>query len=334
MRAEDSALWNDPAEAQKLMRERQGLDDNIRAIEGLTRALDDKIGLIELGEEEGDTAIVTEAEAAIRSLSGEIKARQIETMLSGEADANDTYVEIHAGAGGTESQDWAQMLMRMYMRWAEARDYKVEIIGEHYGEEAGIKSATVLIKGANAYGWLKTESGVHRLVRISPFDSNARRHTSFASVSVYPAIDDTIEIEIDEKDVRIDTYRSSGAGGQHVNTTDSAVRLTHVPTGIVVTCQNERSQHKNRATAWKMLRARLYEAELQRREEEAQAAAAAKSDIGFGHQIRSYVLQPYQLVKDLRTGIESTNPSAVLDGDIDRFIEAALTERIHADAKA
>jgi peptide chain release factor 2 len=225
------------------------------------------------------------------------------------------------------------MLERMYLRWAEARGYKAEIIGEHAGEEAGIKSATVLIKGTNAYGWLKTESGVHRLVRISPFDSNARRHTSFASVSVYPVVDDTIAVDIDDKDVRIDTYRSSGAGGQHVNTTDSAVRITHLPTGIVVQCQNERSQHKNRATAWAMLRARIYEAELKRREEEAQAAAAAKSDIGFGHQIRSYVLQPYQLVKDLRTGVESTNPSAVLDGAIDQFIEAALAERIHAEDK-
>ena len=316
------------------MRERQQLEASLAAFDRLTRELDDNVELVVLGEEEGDDNVVAEAEKALLRLRQEAHTREVEALLSGEADRNDAYVEIHAGAGGTESQDWAQMLMRMYVRWAEARDYSAEIIGEHYGEEAGIKSGTVLIKGANAYGWLKTEAGVHRLVRISPFDSNARRHTSFASVSVYPAIDDTIEIEIDEKDVRIDTYRSSGAGGQHVNTTDSAVRLTHVPTGIVVTCQNERSQHKNRATAWKMLRARLYEAELQRREEEAQAAAAAKSDIGFGHQIRSYVLQPYQLVKDLRTGIESTNPSAVLDGDIDRFIEAALAERIHADAKA
>ena len=332
--AEAPGFWSDSRRAQSLMRERQQLEASLTAFDRLTRELDDNVELLALGEEEGDNHVVAEAEKALLRLRQEAHTREVEALLSGEADGNDAYVEIHAGAGGTESQDWAQMLMRMYMRWAEARDYKVEIIGEHYGEEAGIKSATVLIKGANAYGWLKTESGVHRLVRISPFDSNARRHTSFASVSVYPAIDDTIEIEIDEKDVRIDTYRSSGAGGQHVNTTDSAVRLTHVPTGIVVTCQNERSQHKNRATAWKMLRARLYEAELQRREEEAQAAAAAKSDIGFGHQIRSYVLQPYQLVKDLRTGIESTNPSAVLDGDIDRFIEAALAERIHADAKA
>jgi peptide chain release factor 2 len=327
-------FWNDSRRAQGVMRERQQIEAALSAFDRLSRDLDDNIALVALGEEEGDQSIVAEAEIALSKLRQEAHTREVEALLSGEADANDAFVEIHAGAGGTESQDWAQMLMRMYVRWAEAHDYKVEIIGEHYGEEAGIKSGTILVKGANAYGWLKTESGVHRLVRISPFDSNARRHTSFASVSVYPAIDDTIEIEIDDKDVRIDTYRSSGAGGQHVNTTDSAVRITHLPTGIVVTCQNERSQHKNRATAWAMLRARLYEAELKRREEEAQAAAAAKSDIGFGHQIRSYVLQPYQLVKDLRTGVENTNPSAVLDGDIDRFIEAALAERIHADAKA
>jgi peptide chain release factor 2 len=328
MRAEDPALWNDPAEAQKLMRERQGLEDNIRAIEGLTRALDDNIGLIELGEEEGDAGVVAEAEAAIRSLAGEIKARQIETMLSGEADANDTYLEIHAGAGGTESQDWAAMLLRMYTRWAERRRFKVEVLEIHDGEEAGIKSATLQIKGHNAYGWLKTESGVHRLVRISPYDSNARRHTSFASAWVYPVIDDTIEIDVDESQVRIDTYRSSGAGGQHVNTTDSAVRITHIPTGIAVACQQERSQHKNRATAWNMLRARLYELELQKREEKANAEAASKTDIGWGHQIRSYVLQPYQLVKDLRTGVESTSPSDVLDGDLDDFMEASLAQRI------
>jgi peptide chain release factor 2 len=314
------------------MRERQQLDNALASFERLSRELADNIGLVELGEEEGDQAVVAEAEVALTRLAKEAHTREVEALLSGEADANDSYVEIHAGAGGTESQDWAQMLERMYIRWAEARDYKVEIIGEHAGEEAGIKSATILIKGANAYGWLKTESGVHRLVRISPFDSNARRHTSFASVSVYPVIDDTIAIDIDEKDVRIDTYRSSGAGGQHVNTTDSAVRMTHIPSGIVVQCQNERSQHKNRATAWAMLRARLYEAELKRREEAAQAEAASKSDIGWGHQIRSYVLQPYQLVKDLRTGVESTNPSAVLDGDIDQFIEAALAERIHDQA--
>jgi peptide chain release factor 2 len=315
------------------MRERQQLDGALAGFTRLVRELDDNIELVSLGEDEGDESVVTEAESALKKLRAEAHKREVEALLSGEADSNDSYVEIHAGAGGTESQDWALMLERMYIRWAEGRDYKVEIIGEHPGEEAGVKSATILVKGANAYGWLKTESGVHRLVRISPFDSNARRHTSFASVSVYPAVDDTIAIDIDEKDLRIDTYRSSGAGGQHVNTTDSAVRITHLPTNIVVQCQNERSQHKNRATAWAMLRARLYEAELKRREDEAQAAAAAKSDIGFGHQIRSYVLQPYQLVKDLRTGVESTNPLAVLDGDIDRFIEAALAERIHAEER-
>jgi peptide chain release factor 2 len=311
------------------MRERQQLEAALNAFTRLTRELADNIELAALGEEEGDSAVVAEAEAALERLRREAHTSEVEALLGGEADANDTYVEIHAGAGGTESQDWALMLERMYLRWADTRGYKTEIIGEHPGEEAGIKSGTILIKGVNAYGWLKTESGVHRLVRISPFDANARRHTSFASVSVYPAIDDTITIDIDEKDVRIDTYRSSGAGGQHVNTTDSAVRITHLPTGIVVQCQNERSQHKNKATAWGMLRARMYEAELKRREDEAQAAATSKSEIGWGHQIRSYVLQPYQLVKDVRTGVESTNPSAVLDGDIDRFIEAALAERIH-----
>ncbi|MBX3579815.1 MAG: peptide chain release factor 2 [Rhizobiaceae bacterium] len=331
-RAEDPNLWNDPQEAQKLMRERQGLDDGIRGVKGMTQALEDSIGLIELGEEEGDAAIVAEAEAAIRSLSGEVKARQVETLLSGEADSNDTYLEIHAGAGGTESQDWANMLLRMYTRWAERRRFKVEVLEVHDGEEAGIKSATVLIKGHNAYGWLKTESGVHRLVRISPYDSNARRHTSFSSVWVYPVVDDSIEIVIPESEVRIDTYRSSGAGGQHVNTTDSAVRITHIPTGIAVACQAERSQHKNRAKAWEMLRSRLYEEELKKREAEANATEAAKTEIGWGHQIRSYVLQPYQLVKDLRTGTESTNPSGVLDGDLDEFMEASLSQRIEGGA--
>ena len=316
------------------MRERQQLEAALGAFDRISQDLDDNLTLLALGEEESDESIVAEAEEALTRLRQDAHTREVEALLSGEADGNDAYVEIHAGAGGTESQDWAQMLERMYMRWAEGRGYKVELIGENYGEEAGIKSATVLVKGMNAYGWLKTESGVHRLVRISPFDSNARRHTSFASVWIYPAIDDNIEIEIDDKDVRIDTYRASGAGGQHVNTTDSAVRITHEPTGIVVQCQNERSQHKNRATAWSMLRARLYEAELKRREEEALAAAASKTEIGWGHQIRSYVLQPYQLVKDLRTGVENTNPPAVLDGDIDGFIEAALAERISAEANA
>jgi peptide chain release factor 2 len=310
------------------MRERQMLDDGIRTVREVDQALEDNIGLIELGEEEGDHDVVAEAEAAIRALSGEVRAREIETMLSGEADANDTYLEVHAGAGGTESQDWAEMLLRMYTRWAERRSFKVETLEIHDGEEAGIKSATILVKGHNAYGWLKTESGVHRLVRISPYDSNARRHTSFASVWVYPVVDDTIEIDIPESDVRIDTYRSSGAGGQHVNTTDSAVRITHIPTGIAVACQAERSQHKNRATAWEMLRSRLYEEELKKREAEASATEAAKTDIGWGHQIRSYVLQPYQLVKDLRTGTENTSPQNVLDGDLDDFMEASLAQRI------
>jgi peptide chain release factor 2 len=332
MLAEDGELWNDPQKAQDLMRERQSLDDQIAAIRRLTSSLDDGVGLIELGEEEGDSSIVAEAEASIRALRDEIAARQIETLLSGEADKNDTYLEIHAGAGGTESQDWANMLLRMYTRWAERRNFKVEVLEMHDGEEAGIKSATLLIKGHNAYGWLKTESGVHRLVRISPFDSNARRHTSFSSVWVYPVIDDTIEIEVSESDVRIDTYRASGSGGQHINTTDSAVRITHLATGIAVSCQQERSQHKNRAKAWEMLRSRLYEVELQKREEAANATEASKSDIGWGHQIRSYVLQPYQLVKDLRTGVESTNPQGVLDGDLDAFMEASLSQRIDGGA--
>lgn len=310
------------------MRERQYLEENSQAVIGMERALDDNLGLIELGEEEGDQSIVTEAEAAIRAMAGEVRARQIQTMLSGEADANDTYLEVHAGAGGTESQDWANMLLRMYTRWAERRGMKVEVLEMHDGEEAGIKSATVMIKGNNAYGWLKTESGVHRLVRISPYDSNARRHTSFASIWVYPVIDDSIEIDVSESDVRIDTYRASGSGGQHVNTTDSAVRITHLATGIAVACQAERSQHKNKAKAWEMLRSRLYEEELKKREAAANATEAAKTDIGWGHQIRSYVLQPYQLVKDLRTGMESTSPQDVLDGDLDGFMEASLAQRI------
>ena len=328
MRAEDPTLWDDAQEAQKLMRERQSLDDGIRAVKTLGQSLEDNIGLIELGEEEGDAAVIAEAEAAIRSLSGETRARQIETMLSGEADSNDTYLEVHAGAGGTESQDWANMLLRMYTRWAERRKFKVEVLEMHDGEEAGIKSATLLIKGHNAFGWLKTESGVHRLVRISPYDSNARRHTSFSSVWVYPVVDDSIEIDVTESDVRIDTYRSSGSGGQHVNTTDSAVRITHLATGIAVACQAERSQHKNKAKAWEMLRSRLYEEELKKREAAANATESSKADIGWGHQIRSYVLQPYQMVKDLRTGVESSSPSDVLDGDLDEFMEASLSQRI------
>jgi len=311
------------------MRERQTLEDNINAINGFAQAISDNVELIELGEAEGDNSIVVEAEEAIRALRQQIADRQIETLLSGEADGNDTYLEIHAGAGGTESQDWASMLLRMYIRWAERRGMKVETLEMHEGEEAGIKSATLLVKGHAAYGWLKTESGVHRLVRISPYDSNARRHTSFASVWVYPVIDDSIEINIPESDVRIDTYRSSGAGGQHVNTTDSAVRITHIPTGIAVACQQERSQHKNRAKAWEMLRSRLYELELKKREDAANATEATKGEIGWGHQIRSYVLQPYQMVKDLRTGVESPSPSDVLDGDLDDFMKASLSQRVH-----
>ncbi len=316
------------------MRERTQLDEAVSAIKRLEQDLDDAHTLIELGEAEDDEGTIREGEASVRAVEAEAARRQIESLLSGEADGFDTYLEVHSGAGGTESQDWANMLQRMYARWAERRKYKVEIVEWSDGEEAGIKGATLLIKGHNAYGWLKTESGVHRLVRISPYDSSARRHTSFASVWVYPVIDDRIEIEIKESDCRIDTYRSSGAGGQHVNTTDSAVRITHNPTGIVVACQQERSQHKNRATAWNMLRARLYEAELKKREEKANAEAAAKTDIGWGHQIRSYVLQPYQLVKDLRTGTQSTSPDDVLDGDLDPFMEASLAQRVYGGAGA
>ncbi len=328
-KVENPDLWNDAERAQSLMRARQELDDQISHCEQFASTLEESIELIELGEAEGDAEIVSEAEQALFELQKQTGKEQLQTLLSGEADSNDSYIEIHSGAGGTESQDWAQMLTRMYTRWAESKGHKVEVIEVNPGEEAGYKSATLLIKGRNAYGWLKTESGVHRLVRISPYDSAARRHTSFASAWVYPVIDDTITIEINESDVRVDTYRASGAGGQHVNKTDSAVRMTHIPTNIVVQCQNDRSQHKNRATAWSMLRARLYEAELQRREEEAQAEAASKSEIGWGHQIRSYVLQPYQMVKDLRTSVESSNPSAVLDGDIDLFLEAALAQRVY-----
>ncbi|WP_156943349.1 peptide chain release factor 2 [Ensifer sp. WSM1721] len=333
-KAEDPSLWNDAAEAQKLMRERQQLDDSITSLRRFEQQLNDNIELIELGEEEGDSAIVAEAEEALRQLRNEAAKKQVEAMLSGEADQNDTYLEVHSGAGGTESQDWANMLLRMYTRWAERQGYKVELLEIQDGEEAGIKSATLLVKGHNAYGWLKTESGVHRLVRISPYDSNARRHTSFSSIWVYPVVDESIQIDVNESDCRIDTYRSSGAGGQHVNTTDSAVRITHMPSGIVVQCQQERSQHKNRAKAWDMLRARLYEAELKKREEAANAEAASKTDIGWGHQIRSYVLQPYQLVKDLRTGVESTSPGDVLDGELNEFMEAALAHRVSGGADA
>jgi len=316
------------------MRERQSLETALNTYASLEQRLNDNIELMAMAEAEGEEDVIADAQAALETLRQDVQKQEVEALLSGEADANDCYLEIHSGAGGTESQDWAQMLMRMYVRWAEARGYKVEVIELQEGEEAGIKSATLQVHGHNAYGWLKTESGVHRLVRISPFDSNARRHTSFASVWTYPVIDDNIEIAVNESDCRIDTYRASGAGGQHVNTTDSAVRITHQPTGIVVQCQNERSQHKNRAAAWAMLRSRLYEMELQKREEAANAESASKTDIGWGHQIRSYVLQPYQLVKDLRTGLESTNPTAVLDGEITPFIEGALAQRVKGGAEA
>ncbi len=314
------------------MRERNRLDRAISAYRAVENELNDTVGLIEMAEAEGDKAMVADAEATLAGLRSRAEAMKLESMLSGEADANDAYLEIHAGAGGTESQDWASMLLRMYTRWAEKHGYKVDWLEESEGEEAGIKSATIQVKGENAYGWLKTETGVHRLVRISPFDSNARRHTSFASVGAFPVIDDKIEIEIPEKDVRIDVYRASGAGGQHVNKTESAVRITHLPTNIVVQCQNDRSQHKNRAQAWAMLRARLYEAEIRKREEAAQAQNDAKSDIGWGHQIRSYVLQPYQLVKDLRTGVESHSPSDVLDGDLDAFMAASLAQKVGGES--
>ena len=327
-KAEDPAIWNKPQQAQSLMRERQRLDEAIAGVKSLERELTDAEGLLELAEGDGDTAMVAEAEKSIAGLHERAEKLRLESMLSGEADANDTYLEVHAGAGGTESQDWAEMLMRMYTRWAERHGYKVEYLEESEGEGAGIKSATVLIKGHNAYGWLKTEAGVHRLVRISPYDANARRHTSFSSVTVYPVVDQTIEIDIPEKDVRIDTYRASGAGGQHVNKTESAVRITHLPTGIAVQCQTEKSQHQNRAICWDMLRSRLYEIELEKREAETAAHVGEKTDIGWGHQIRSYVLQPYQLVKDLRTGVEIREPDRVLDGDIDPFMAAALAQAI------
>ncbi len=313
------------------MKERNLLDQKVQSVRSLENRLTDAIGLIEMGEEEGDAEVVKEAEESLESLRTEAEKFQISSLLSGEADNNDAFLDVHAGSGGTEAQDWAEMLLRMYTRWAGQRGYKVTLLDRSEGDEAGVKSATIKIEGEKAYGWLKTENGVHRLVRISPFDSNARRHTSFSSVSVSPVIDDTIVVEIDEKDVKTDTYRSSGAGGQHVNTTDSAIRLTHIPTGIVVACQAERSQHKNRATAYSMLRARIYEMELQKRADAVNAAHGEKTDIGWGHQIRSYVLQPYQMVKDLRTGAENTDAFKVLDGDLDRFLEASLAHGLGLD---
>ena len=328
--SEDPALWNDAAAAQALMRERNrlaGLVEGVRKMEG---EADDVAELIALAEAEGDTAMVADGMATLRAVGEEAKRREIESLLSGEADPNDAYLEVNSGAGGTEAQDWAEMLARMYNRWADQHGYKVQLMEQSEGEQAGIKSATLQVSGPNAYGWLKTEAGVHRLVRISPFDSAARRQTSFASVWVYPVVDDNIEIEVNESDIKVDTYRASGAGGQHVNKTDSAVRFTHIPTGIVVACQTDRSQHRNRATALTMLKARLYEAELQKREAAASAQEANKTDIGWGHQIRSYVLAPYQMVKDLRTGVEKGNPAAVLDGDLDEFMAAALAARVGA----
>lgn len=333
-RVEDPKLWDDPKEAQSVMRERRRLEAAIGAVNQISSEMADAVEFVELGEAEEDEATIAEGIATLAELAERADSDKVQALLAGEADANDAYLEVHAGAGGTESQDWAEMLQRMYTRWAERHGYKVELVDYHAGEQAGIKSATLLIKGENAYGYAKTESGVHRLVRISPYDSSARRHTSFSSVWVYPVIDDDIAIEVNEGDLKIDTYRASGAGGQHVNTTDSAVRITHIPTGIVVASQNDRSQHKNRATAMNMLKARLYEAELARRETEASGEYAAKTEIGWGHQIRSYVLQPYQLVKDLRTGVTSPSPDDVLDGELDRFMAAALSQRVTGEKVA
>ena len=328
LKAADSALWDHPAAAQVILKEKTALERKLGFAKELQSGLDDQLGLIELAEAEGDESLITEAEGELARLQTKASKAELESLLSGEADGNDCYLEVHAGAGGTEAQDWTQMLLRLYSRWAEAHDYKIELLEESAGEEAGLKSATLQISGLNAYGWLKTESGVHRLVRISPFDSNARRHTSFASVWVYPVVDDSIDIQIEDKDLRIDTYRASGAGGQHVNKTESAIRITHIPTNIVVQCQSDRSQHRNRATAFSMLKSRLYEHELKQREAAAQASNDSKTEIGWGHQIRSYVLQPYQMVKDLRTNVEIGNAASVLDGGIDPFLAAALAQRL------
>jgi peptide chain release factor 2 len=327
-RVEDPTLWDDAAAAQALMRERTRLAGSVEAVKSLERDLADALGYAELADEEGDEASLEEARAQLRGIKERAGRAELEALLSGEADGNDAFVEINSGAGGTESCDWAGMLLRMYTRWANAHGMTVDFLEETAGDQAGIKSATLQVKGTNAYGWLKTEAGVHRLVRISPFDSAAKRHTSFASVRVYPVVDDNIVIDINPADVRTDTYRASGAGGQHINKTDSAVRLTHIPTGVAVACQAGRSQHQNREEAWKMLRARLYELELQKREADKQALEDQKTDIGWGHQIRSYVLQPYQMVKDLRTEVETSDTQGVLDGDLDAFMGAALAQRV------
>ncbi len=329
---ENPDFWNDAQKARELMRERTYLENGITAVHKLEEGLADNIELIELGEAEGDSDITAEAEAALEVLQKTATEAEFNALLSGEADSADCYLEIHAGAGGTESQDWVSMVLRMYMRFAESHGYKVSTIEENVGEEAGLKSVTIKISGENAYGWLKTETGVHRLVRISPFDSSARRHTSFCSVGIYPEIDENIEVDIKEEDVRVDTYRASGAGGQHVNKTESAVRLTHIPTNIVVQCQNDRSQHKNRATAWNMLRARLYELELKKREDAAAQEHLERGDNGWGAQIRSYVLHPYQMVKDLRTNVETSDTSGVLDGKLDNFIQATLAQRVSQES--
>ncbi|MFA7276127.1 MAG: peptide chain release factor 2 [Pseudobdellovibrionaceae bacterium] len=326
--AADPNIWNNPDKAQNLMREKNRLEAQINQVRRVEMALADQIGMVELAELEGEEALVNEALGHLKSLEKEASKLQLQSLLSGEADGNDAYLEVNAGAGGTEACDWAGMLLRMYVRWAEQHGYKVTLLDETAGDGAGIKSTTIRISGDQAYGWLKHESGVHRLVRISPFDSAARRHTSFASVAVSPVVDDTIDIEILDKDLRVDTYRSSGAGGQHVNKTDSAVRLTHIPTGIAVACQNERSQHQNRAQAMAMLKARLYEVELQKREVANSAQYDSKTEIGWGHQIRSYVLQPYQMIKDLRTGVERTDSGVVLDGDLDDFLHASLALKL------
>ncbi|MGX7952644.1 peptide chain release factor 2 [Tsuneonella sp. HG249] len=327
-RVEDPTLWNDPKGAEAIMRERRRLEAAIGTVNEISAEMSDAVEFVDMGEAEGDAEIEREGLESLARLADRADADKVQALLSGEADSNDTYLEIHAGAGGTESQDWAEMLQRMYTRWAERKGYKVDLVDYHAGEAAGIKSATLLIRGENAYGYAKTESGVHRLVRISPYDSSARRHTSFSSVWVYPVIDDNIDIEVNPADLKIDTYRASGAGGQHVNTTDSAVRITHVPSGIIVASQIDRSQHKNREIALNMLKARLFEAEMRRREEVASAEHASKTEIGWGHQIRSYVLQPYQMVKDLRTGHTSPTPDEILDGALDPFISAALAQRV------